>query len=132
MGARLLAILSAGIMLAACGNGLVQPTAGSATPGGHSSGRPSSPAQATQWSGSPPGSPSAAGRHCQAAPAPDISAGLLTGVQFVSAARGWVVGQDEILATTDSGRHWTVQDSGQLDLTSVDFIRGSGDYPAEE
>jgi hypothetical protein len=43
-------------------------------------------------------------------------------VQFVSATRGWVVGQDTILATTDGGRHWTVQDSGPLDLTSVDFV----------
>jgi photosystem II stability/assembly factor-like uncharacterized protein len=43
-------------------------------------------------------------------------------VQFVSATRGWVVGRDTILATTDGGRHWTVQDSGPLDLTSVDFV----------
>ena len=49
-------------------------------------------------------------------------AGFLTGVQFVSAADGWVVGQDKILATTDGGRHWAVQGSGQLDLTSVDFV----------
>jgi hypothetical protein len=33
-----------------------------------------------------------------------------------------VVGQREILATSDGGRRWTVQDSGSLDLTSVDFI----------
>ena len=54
-----------------------------------------------------------------------LSSGVLTDVEFVSAAQGWVVGQDKILATTDSGRHWTVQDSGQLNLTSVDFI-GNG------
>ncbi|HEV8278734.1 MAG TPA: YCF48-related protein [Streptosporangiaceae bacterium] len=53
---------------------------------------------------------------------PRFPAGFLTGVQFVSAADGWVVGQDKILATTDGGRQWTVQDSGQLDLTSVDFV----------
>jgi hypothetical protein len=53
---------------------------------------------------------------------PRFAAGFLTGVQFVSAADGWVVGQDKILATTDGGRHWAVQGSGQLDLTSVDFV----------
>lgn len=51
-----------------------------------------------------------------------MPAGALTGVQFVSAAQGWVVGQHKILATTDGGQHWTVQDSGKLNLTSVDFI----------
>jgi photosystem II stability/assembly factor-like uncharacterized protein len=53
---------------------------------------------------------------------PRVAAGFLTGVQFASAADGWVVGQDKILATTDGGRHWRVQDRGQLDLTSVDFV----------
>ena len=53
---------------------------------------------------------------------PRFAAGFLTGMQFVSATRGWVVGQDKILASTDGGRQWSVQDSGQLDLTSVDFI----------
>jgi hypothetical protein len=40
----------------------------------------------------------------------------------VSPEQGWVVGQREILATTDGGRRWTVQHAGKLDLTSVDFI----------
>jgi hypothetical protein len=52
----------------------------------------------------------------------------LTGVQFVSATRGWVVGQDKILATTDGGRQWSVQDRGQLDLTSVDFINSQAGW----
>jgi len=39
--------------------------------------------------------------------------------------QGWAVGQDTILATTDGGAHWTPQLSGQLNLTSVDFINGS-------
>jgi photosystem II stability/assembly factor-like uncharacterized protein len=43
-------------------------------------------------------------------------------MQFASAADGWVVGQDDILATTDGGQQWSVQDSGRLDLTSVDFV----------
>ncbi len=65
------------------------------------------------------------GRGCPAGPVPSFPAGFLTGIQFVSAARGWTVGQDTILATTDGGRHWIVQRSGQLNLTSVDFISGT-------
>jgi Photosynthesis system II assembly factor YCF48 len=70
----------------------------------------------------PPVADSAAGRACPAAPVPWVPAGLLTGVQFVSAARGWVVGQGKILATADGGRHWRAQYRGQLNLTSVDFV----------
>jgi photosystem II stability/assembly factor-like uncharacterized protein len=43
-------------------------------------------------------------------------------VQFVSASQGWVVGRREILATTDGGTNWTVQDRGDLNLVSADFI----------
>ena len=46
----------------------------------------------------------------------------LTGVQFVTPERGWVVGLSQIMATTDGGAHWIVQDSGKLQLTSVDFV----------
>lgn len=46
----------------------------------------------------------------------------LTGVQFISAEQGWVVGRQRILATTNGGQTWTVQDRGTLDLSSVDFI----------
>ena len=51
--------------------------------------------------------------------------GALTGVQFVSAHRGWVVGHGEIIATTDGGLHWTTQLKGDLGLASVDFVDGS-------
>ena len=57
---------------------------------------------------------------CATAPAP--ASGVLTGVQFVSPAVGWAVGQHVILGTTDGGRHWTVQDHGRLDVQSADFI----------
>jgi photosystem II stability/assembly factor-like uncharacterized protein len=63
----------------------------------------------------------AASPGCRTGALPMLQAGSLTGVQFVSAARGWVVGQDKILATTDGGRHWAEQKSGQFNLTSVDF-----------
>jgi Photosynthesis system II assembly factor YCF48 len=54
-----------------------------------------------------------------------LPAGHLAGIQFISPARGWAVGQDTVLATTDGGRHWTAQRTGPLNLTSVDFISGS-------
>src|SRR5690348_406622 len=101
-------------MLAGCGSAMAARPAGIATPGARSSARPGSPGRAAQPPGPPAGRPAAAGR--------TFPAGFLTGVQFVSATRGWVVGQDTILATTDGGRHWTVQDSGPRDLTSVDFV----------
>ncbi len=68
----------------------------------------------------PAGRP-ARGQAC-AAPAGGRPAGYLSGLQFVSAARGWAVGQHVILATDDGGRHWTTQDSGALDLTAVDLV----------
>jgi hypothetical protein len=51
-----------------------------------------------------------------------MGAGTLSGVQFVSPAQGWTVGQNAILATTDGGAHWTPQLTGKLNLTSVDFV----------
>jgi len=53
-----------------------------------------------------------------------LGSGALTGVQFLSASRGWVVGLDRILYTGDGGRSWTVQDRGKLQLASVDFVDG--------
>ena len=54
----------------------------------------------------------------------------LTGVQFVSPTHGWVVGLRQILATSDGGRHWAVQDSGSLGLMSVDFVDGEHGWAA--
>lgn len=93
MRTRWLALACGAIMLAGCGTASVPSAAGSATPSG-----------------------------CPAQPALSSPAGYLTGIQFVSAARGWAVSQDQILATTDGGQHWRVQRSGQLNLTSVDFV----------
>ena len=123
MRTRLLALVCGAIVLAGCGRAPELPVAGSAAPGRAPSGLPSSPGQA----GERPGFPGAvaADRGCPAEPVPSFPAGFLTGIQFVSAARGWAVSQDEILATTDGGRHWMVQRSGQLNLTSVDFISGT-------
>src|SRR6516225_243427 len=119
MRARLLAILAAVIMLAGCGGAVAPPSAGRTAPEARSSARLGSPGVAVQ----PSGSPAVTVWGCRAAAAvPRFAAGFLTGVQFVSAADGWVVGQDKILATTDGGRHWAVQDRGELDFTSVDFV----------
>ncbi len=43
-------------------------------------------------------------------------------MEFVSPEHGWAVGGDRILATSDGGAHWRVQDRGRLDLTSVGFV----------
>lgn len=71
-----------------------------------------------------PGSTSPAG--CGAGPAlravAELPGPALTGVQFVSPSQGWVVGTRQILATTNGGRSWVVQDSGKLNLISTDFI----------
>jgi len=56
--------------------------------------------------------------------------GALTGLEFVSAAQGWAVGQGTILATADGGARWTTQLSGDLNLTSVDFISGQDGWAA--
>jgi len=125
MRTRLLALVCGAIVLAGCGRAPAPSAAGSATPGRAPSGLPSSPGQAGERTGWPAGSLVAAGRGCPAQPVPSFPAGFLTGIQFVSAARGWAVSQDQILATSDGGQHWRVQRSGQLNLTSVDFISGT-------
>jgi photosystem II stability/assembly factor-like uncharacterized protein len=61
---------------------------------------------------------------CSSAQATPVGAGTLTGMEFVSAAQGWVVGQNTILATSDGGAHWRAQLTGDLNLNSVDFISG--------
>jgi photosystem II stability/assembly factor-like uncharacterized protein len=61
---------------------------------------------------------------CSRGQATPVEAGTLTGMEFVSAAQGWVVGQNTILATSDGGARWRAQLTGDLNLTSVDFISG--------
>jgi photosystem II stability/assembly factor-like uncharacterized protein len=61
---------------------------------------------------------------CSSAQATPVGPGTLTGMEFVSAAQGWVVGQNTILATSDGGAHWRAQLTGDLNLTSVDFVSG--------
>ncbi len=94
----LLAVICGAIVLAGCGSGSASSAGGSARPAGGSGG---------------------AKRGC---PASAAIPGFAAGIQFVSAAAGWAVSQDTILATTDGGRNWTVQYHGRFSLTSVDFI----------
>jgi photosystem II stability/assembly factor-like uncharacterized protein len=61
---------------------------------------------------------------CSSAQATPVGPGTLTGMEFVSAAQGWVVGQNTILVTSDGGAHWRAQLTGDLNLTSVDFVNG--------
>lgn len=105
------AAVCAVLAVAGCGSAVPR-HARAAAPGDHA--QPSG--RARQSSARP------ASRHCDSAIAHEYWSGLLTGVQFVSPARGWAVGQDQILATADGGQRWTVQDRGSLNLTSVDFV----------
>jgi photosystem II stability/assembly factor-like uncharacterized protein len=101
------------LALAACG-------AGSHPPAGVASHSPAaSPARSCRPANGPASSGAAQG---QASSKP-----VLTGVQFVSASTGWVVGSDRILHTTDGGRHWDIQyrTSAAAQLTAVDFTDAS-------
>lgn len=73
---------------------------------------------------------SSGGAACQSQPAEALAPGALTSIQFVSAAQGWTVGQDVILATADGGAHWRVQLSGALNLTAVDFVNRQDGWAA--
>ena len=67
-------------------------------------GRNSTPPSPSVSTASTTGSTSTASR-CPAA-FQSQAVGYFNGIQFVSPERGWVVGQREILATTDGGAHW--------------------------
>jgi Photosynthesis system II assembly factor YCF48 len=125
------------LAVAGCGSGAA---AGSGGAGGGGAGASVSSAAATSGAGntgttaSPRSAPGTVAGSAPAAPAcpagsqagatGTVAAGTLTGMQFVSAARGWAVGQHAVLTTSDGGAHWTPQLSGQLNLTSVDFVSG--------
>jgi hypothetical protein len=118
-----LVVASALVIVAGCATGT--------PPRGGASASPAAPAGAatTQAPGtvhpSGPTPPQASGPGCPAVQGRpnllSLGSGALTGVQFLSPRRGWVVGLDRILATRDGGRDWTVEDRGRLRLTSVDF-----------
>lgn len=133
---RLIAIAGLFVAVAGCGTGTFPGAGGQArssatTPvspaaaAGSGSAAPASSAQpgttATGTGATGTGAAGTAGPGCGTAAA-TVQAGALTGLEFVSAAQGWAVGQDTILATSDGGAHWTAQLSGPLNLTSVDFI----------
>jgi photosystem II stability/assembly factor-like uncharacterized protein len=116
-----ISLLTAAILLAGCG--AAGPTAAGPTAAGPTA--DTAPTRdATPGNGPAPVPGRPAGLGCSARPAEQVAAGLggLTGVQFVSRSHGWVVGRGEVLATSDGGASWAVQDRGALDLTSVDFI----------
>jgi photosystem II stability/assembly factor-like uncharacterized protein len=101
----LLAVVCGAIVLAGCGSAPARPGGGS-SPSAVGSTRPGG----------------GLGGAKQGCPASSAIPGFAAGIQFVSAAAGWAVSQDTILATTDGGRNWTVQYHGRFSLTSVDFI----------
>jgi Photosynthesis system II assembly factor YCF48 len=121
-----LLLITATLLLAGCGGAAAPgpaPTAadaaGSSTPG-------TAPSPAATATASPVSRP-AAGCHSQHVA---LTGRELTGIEFVSASQGWVVGQHDILATTDGGATWTVQDQGRLNLTAVDFVDDADGWAA--
>ncbi len=113
------------LVLAACG------TAGAGGPAQGGGPAPAPAVTASQPGGTP--GPRAGGTASPAGTCPAASgrqagatwpAGVagLTGVQFVSPQQGWAVGGDRILATSDGGAHWQIQDRGKLRLSSLDFV----------
>jgi len=135
MRTRFLGLAAASLIAAGCGTAALQANGGqakssaqSAAPGAStSSATAASPAAGSAGAGTPAAGAAATspgGTACQGAQAAPVTAGWLTGLEFVSADQGWAVGQDTILATTDGGAHWTAQLSGKLNLTSADFVSG--------
>jgi len=121
------------LLIAGCGTASPQASgtasgtasaAASSAPATSAAGNTGTPAPAGTATGAVAGSAPAAPA-CPAGPqAGTVTAGALTGLQFVSAGQGWAVGQHAVLSTSDGGAHWTPQLSGQLNLTSVDFVSG--------
>jgi hypothetical protein len=114
---RLMPAVAAAVLLAGCGSAAHSP-AGPVTAG--------TPA-ATPANPVPP-TGTGASRDCATSPASSPGSSTLTGIQFVSPSRGWAVGGSRILATSNGGASWTVQDRGQLDLLSLDFISGQAGW----
>jgi hypothetical protein len=139
---RLMALASVSLIAAGCnaasvqaGGGRAASSAASSIPqaasisasGGRATATPSTASSVPASTAAPDTTPAKGGCAGPATPwATSYETGELTGIEFVSPAQGWAVGQHAILATTDGGTHWRVQRSGNLDLSSVDFI-GSQD-----
>jgi Photosynthesis system II assembly factor YCF48 len=115
------AVLAGTALLSACG---ITPLGGGSGGSGTSQGGTASAsgsARTTSPASDSSGTPGTTTARC--APARfGLASGYLAGIQFVSPQQGWAVGQRKILATTDGGRHWTVQVTGSLNLTAVDFV----------
>jgi photosystem II stability/assembly factor-like uncharacterized protein len=126
------ALVPAGLTLAVagCGSGSNQAAVGAAATARSSAAAGSSatatPSAAASKARAVPssGSKTATAPACRTGPTGTVQPAALTGLQFVSAAQGWAVGQNTILATSDGGAHWRAQLTGDLNLTSVDFVSG--------
>jgi len=130
---RLFVLAAAALVAAGCGTGTLQSTGGQASSsaaggGARAASTPSAGAATSAPAGAAgagaTGAAGSTGTACTSPQAASVGIATLTGLEFVSADRGWAVGQDAILATSDGGAHWATQLSGKLNLTSVDFIGG--------
>lgn len=60
--------------------------------------------------------------------APVATAHSIAALQFVTASVGFADGPSAILATTDGGRTWRAELTGQLNLTGLDFVSASNGW----
>ena len=64
-----------------------------------------------------------AGRGCRVTSTSSADPNELLGVQFVSPSTGWLVAADRVLATTDGGKRWIVEErTSTTQFNSVDFV----------
>ena len=125
MRARLLALASLSALVAGCGTATVPGTGGqpaSSAPAAASSAAPSAASGSAPAAGAAAGTAQAGASCSPATAAAAVQAGALTGLEFVSPAQGWAVGQDAILATSDGGAHWTALPEPCQVIRSVHFI----------
>ena len=120
-----LVIAAVALLAAGCGSAPSSPATSAS--GGQTSATVPATVTPTAPASSAPSASAQAGQACAGTPPSQLVVGdfgtdALTYVQFVSASQGWVVGRRQILATTDGGATWTVQDQGDLNLVSGDFI----------
>ena len=116
------ALLAAGCGAGATGSG--GPPSGGGSPHASHSTATSPPATSPPATSAaypmPAGPPLSRAAVCGPIPAP--SPHSVAAIQFVSAAAGFAAGPSVILATTDGGRTWQRQLTGQLNLAGLDFV----------
>jgi photosystem II stability/assembly factor-like uncharacterized protein len=113
------------LLIAAAGVGVVQARNLGQAPATHPSPATAAPTASAPPSSGPPAPPSSAAGQASSTTATTMPLGRvgeLHAIQFVSAAQGWAAGKGAILVTSDGGRHWGRQYGGDANLLAIDFV----------